>query len=73
MAGAIGDYKTAFWRGEISIRDINRDALFAFSAQTVGEKRQVDIIVATALANGFDVLELVFENATPAFCDRRFG
>jgi hypothetical protein len=37
VARRVGDDELAFRRGEIAIRDVDRDALFAFCFQTVGQ------------------------------------
>ena len=42
MAGRIGDDEFAFGRGEVAVRDVDGDALFAFGAQAIGKQRQID-------------------------------
>ena len=43
VARRVGDDEFAFRRGEISIRDVDGDALLAFGAQAVGQQRQIDM------------------------------
>ena len=45
MTGCVGDDVFTAWRGEIAIRDVNRDALFAFGFQAVGEQGEVNAVV----------------------------
>ena len=59
---AVGDHEVAMRRREVAVRDVDRDALLALGAQTVGEQREVDVVVAAALAHRRDVLELVLED-----------
>jgi hypothetical protein len=47
---------------EVAVRDVDRDALLAFGAQAVGQQGEVDVVGATPLADGLDVLELVLED-----------
>ena len=42
--------------------DVDRDALFAFGAEAVGEQRQVDVFLAPLGAGGLDGFELVLED-----------
>ena len=63
VARTVSNDERALWRCKVAISDVNGDSLFALCAQAIGKKRQVHIVVATAFANGFNVLKLVFENA----------
>ncbi len=48
----VGDDELAFRRGEVTICHVNRDALFALGAQTVGEIGEIDL-AATGDVGGF--------------------
>ncbi len=60
MPRRIGDDELAFRRGEIAIRDINRDALLAFGAEAVGEVGEIDHAAAGDVGGFFQRLDLVF-------------
>ena len=62
MSRAVGDDEVALRGREVAVGDVDRDALFAFGAKTVGEQGEVDVVVAAALADRLDVLELVLED-----------
>ena len=62
MAGRVGDDEFALGRGEVAIGDINGDALFALGFEAVGEKREVDVIIAALARRVLDGFELVFKN-----------
>jgi len=62
VAGAVGDDEVAMRRGEVAVGDVDRDALLALGPQPIGEQGQVDVVVATALADRRDVFELVLED-----------
>ena len=62
VAGAVGDDEVARRRREVAVGDVDRDALLALGPQAVGEQGEVDVVVAAALADGLDVLELVLED-----------
>ncbi len=59
VAGRVGDDEAPLRRGEVAVRDVDRDPLLALRAQTVGQQRQVEEVVAHPLAGLLDVLELV--------------
>jgi hypothetical protein len=46
VAGRVGDDELALGRGEVAVRDVDRDALLALGAQAVGEQREVRVVVA---------------------------
>jgi hypothetical protein len=52
VAGRIGEDELALGGGEIAIRDVDRDPLFAFGLQPVGEERKVNRSGATVLRCG---------------------
>ena len=52
VAGGVGDDEFALRRREIAIRHVDRDALFAFGFQPVGQQRKVDGVADRALVLG---------------------
>ena len=42
VAGRVRDDELSPGRGEVAIRDIDRDALFPLRAQSVGQQREID-------------------------------
>ena len=62
VAGGISDDEFAARGGEVTVGDIDGDALFAFCAETVCEEGEVDAGVAAFLGEAFDGGELVFED-----------
>ena len=42
MAGRVGNDEFASRRGEITIRDVDGNALFAFRAQAIGQQRKIE-------------------------------
>ena len=49
-------------RGEISVGHVDRDALFPFRAQAVGEQRQVGAVGTAVVTGARHRVELVFED-----------
>ena len=49
-------------RGEVAVRDVDRDALLALGAQAVGEQREVGAFVAARGAGRLDRAQLVLED-----------
>jgi hypothetical protein len=47
---------------EVAVGDVDRDALLALGAQTVGQQGEVDVAVAAPPRGLLDVLELVLED-----------
>jgi hypothetical protein len=47
---------------EVAVGDVDRDALLALGAQSVGQQGEVDVAVATPARGLLDVLELVLED-----------
>ena len=62
VARGVGDDELAAGRREVAVGHIDGDALLALGAQTVGQQRQVGVVVALGLAGGLDGLELVGED-----------
>ena len=62
VAGRVGELEATARRHERAVRDVDRDPLLALGPQAVGEKRQVDVVVAAAARCILDVLELVDED-----------
>lgn len=63
MAGGVGDDEFPAWSGKVAIGNVYGDALFTFSAETIGEEREVHVGVSTLLATFLNSFELVFENS----------
>ena len=59
----VGDDELPFGRGEIAVRDVDGDALFALGAQAVGEQRKVDCAGGLVDRRFADGCELVLVNA----------
>ena len=55
VAGGVGQDVAARFGGKESVRDVDRDALFAFGAQTVGQRREVGD--ALLVGDGFQVVQ----------------
>ena len=47
VPGRVGDDEFALGRGEVAVGDIDRDALLPLGPQTVGEQREVGVLVTT--------------------------
>ena len=65
MAGAIGDDEAAFFRGEISIRHVDGDALLALGGKPVQQQRVIDLFTlrTEACAVALECGKLIFEHA----------
>ena len=48
MAGRVGQDEFALRRGEVTIGDVDGDALFTLRAQAVGEQSEIDLAAAAA-------------------------
>ena len=63
VAGAVGDDEPALGGREVAVGHIDRDALLALGAQSVGEQSQVQRPLAAAALGGLgDVVELILED-----------
>ena len=62
VARGVGDDELARRRGEVAVRDVDRDALLALGHQAVGQQREVDGALAASLAGALDGRELVLED-----------
>ena len=62
MAGGVGNNKFAFGRGKVAIGHVDGDALFSFSAQAVGEQREIHISVTPLAAGPLHCFQLIFKN-----------
>ena len=62
MSGGIGDDEFAFGRGEVSVGDVDGDALFALVFESVGEQAQVDMFESFAFGAASNLFELIFKN-----------
>src|SRR5439155_14941800 len=60
VARGVGDDELAFGGGEITVGNVDGDALFAFGAEAVGEVGQVDLAAAGDIGAAFERLDLVF-------------
>jgi hypothetical protein len=59
VAGCIGHDELAARRGKVTVRHVNRNALFTFGAQTVGKIGQIDLAATGDVGAAFQRLELV--------------
>ena len=62
MARRISDDELPLRRGEVAVGDVDRDALFAFGAQAIGEEREVHGVEPLGLAGALDARHGVFEH-----------
>ncbi len=62
VTGSVGDDECPVCRGEIAIGDVDRDALFAFGAQAVGEQGEIGAVGTAVEARAGHRLELVLED-----------
>jgi hypothetical protein len=63
MPRRIGNDELAFRRGEIAVRHVDGDALFAFRAQAVREQRKIDDAAAAVGRRLHHAGELIFVHA----------
>ena len=58
----VGDDELPLRRGEVSIGDVDRDALLPLGLEAVGEQRKVDLVPGAALGGGvgFETRKLIF-------------
>ena len=63
VSGRIRDDELSFGRGEVPIRNVDRDALLALGAQTVGQQREIDAFAAAPFVFPFRAFDLVFKCA----------
>ena len=62
VSGGVGDDELALGRGEVAVGHINGDALLAFGPQSVGEQREVHLLVAAAPRGLLHRFQLILEN-----------
>ena len=62
VPGRVGDDEAPLRGREVAVGDVDRDPLLALGAQAVGQQREVEEVVAHALAGLLDVRELVGED-----------
>ena len=62
VARGVGDDELAPRRGEVAVRDVDRDALLPLGPQAVGEQREVRVVEPLLAARALDGLELVLED-----------
>jgi hypothetical protein len=65
VAGSVGDDELSLRRCEIAVRDVDRDALFAFGLETIGQEREVDPLAAAPFVFASRAFDLINESA---FC-----
>ena len=63
VARCIGDDELSLGRCKIAVRHIDRDALFAFGTQAIGQQTEVSGFEALLFAGSLNRLELIFKNA----------
>ena len=59
VPGAVGQDELPCRGGEVAVRDVDRDALLALGAQTVGQQSKISMIKALAPADVLDMIESV--------------
>ncbi len=62
MPGCVGEHELALRRGEVAVRNIDRDALFALGPQPVGQQRKLDAVVPAVATRPLDCFEGVREH-----------
>jgi hypothetical protein len=62
VAGSVCDDELPLRRGEVAVRDVDRDALLPLGAEPVGEQCEVGVLVAALAARALDGFELVLED-----------
>ena len=63
MAGGVGNDEFPFGRGEITVGNVDGDALFPLGAKAVGEESEVDEAAAAVDGSLGDTGELIFVDA----------
>jgi hypothetical protein len=67
VAGSIGDDKFSAFGVEVSIRDVDRDALLAFGFESIGQQRKVDAFAAAAFVIALGRRDLILERAARVY------
>ena len=62
VARGVGDDEFPLGRGEVAVRDVDGDALFALGAQAVGHQGQVGVVVPAFLGGALDRGQLVLHD-----------
>jgi hypothetical protein len=62
VTGRIGHDELASRRREVAISHVDGDALFSLGAQAVGQKREVDVLIAARGARGGNGVVLILED-----------
>ena len=62
MTGSVRDDEPPLGRREVSVGDVDRDPLLALGAQPVGQQRQIEEVLAAALAGLLDVRQLIAQH-----------
>ena len=62
VAGRVGDDELAFRGGEVAIRNVDGDPLLPLGPKTVGEQREIHVVIAAGEARALDGFELVLED-----------
>ena len=63
MARCIGKNELALVGGEVTVGDVNGDALFTLGAQAVGQQGKIKIAIVARLRCAMDGVQLVFIDA----------
>ncbi len=63
VAGRIGDDELPLRRREVTVRDVDRDALFALGAEAVGQKSKIDMTAAAVCRSFGNAGKLVLVDA----------
>jgi hypothetical protein len=62
VSRGVGDDELSVGRGEVAIRDVDRDALLTFGAEAVGQEREVHALLAAQARGVLERFEGVFED-----------
>ena len=62
MPGSIRDDELALGRCEITIGNVNSNALLSFGTQTISQERQIDMLIATFAGTLLNRLKLILKD-----------
>jgi hypothetical protein len=62
VPGRVGNDELALGRGEVPVRHVDSDSLFALGAQAVRQQSQIGVILAAVAAGFLDRGKLIFKD-----------